>query len=290
MKKVLVFLFGLVLGAMVLVTTADFAGNFLAKRAARKVAGEQLARARKAPVRLVSERDLKGLPPVVRRYMANSGVVGKPAVRSARIIQKGSMSLGPGKSWVPFQAEQYFTADIPSFIWFGVIKVSPFMTVSAQDSYLGGEGRMYVRLMSLLKIDDAKGRDMDMAALMRFLSELMWFPSGLLGKNVRWQAVGADSARVSITDNGITVSGLCRFNKRGDLVEFIAPRLCSITGRMEEWHAGPGDGKGGAGKYMKVDGVEIPSEGFASFRLKGGEYPYIRLELARVEYDPAGTF
>ena len=290
MKKAAVFFLGLVLGVLVLAAGLNSGGTFWGVRETRGIVREQLVRASKSPSLVLTAADLKGLPAVARKYLVNSGVLGKPLPRSVRLCMKGSMSLGPGKAWVPFDAEQYFSVDQPSLVWFGVVKVAPLLSISARDSYIAGEGRMYVRLMSLLKLDDARGKDMDLAALTRYLSEMMWFPAAFAGRNIKWKGVDGKSAWVSITDNGIWASGLCRFDGSGNINEFSAPRLCSITGKMEEWKAGPGDGAGGAVKYMEVNGVRIPANACASFRLRGGDYPYIKLELTRVEYDPVETY
>jgi hypothetical protein len=73
--------------------------------------------------------------------------------------------------------------------------VAPLISTSAQDMYLNGKGNMHVKLMSAIKIVNAKGKEMDEASLMRYFNEMQWFPSSLVSDNVTWEAIDANSAR-----------------------------------------------------------------------------------------------
>jgi hypothetical protein len=42
------------------------------------------------------------------------------------------------------------------------------------------EGRMLIKAASLVTLDDANGEEMNQGEMMRYLSEIMWFPSAFL--------------------------------------------------------------------------------------------------------------
>ncbi len=132
----------------------------------------------------ISVEDLAGLPEPVQRYMAFSGVVGTPWIRTVRIKQAGRFRQSPDRPWMPVTAVQTFTTDPPGFVWKASFKMFGLPLMSARDSYQAGHGRMFGKLAGLINIFDARGHELDLGALVRYLGEIMWFPSAFLGKNV----------------------------------------------------------------------------------------------------------
>ena len=59
----------------------------------------------------------------------------------------------------------------------------------ARDEYRLGRGRMYAKLTALITVFDVQGEKLDQGAMVRYLSEMIWFPTAFLGENITWQAV-----------------------------------------------------------------------------------------------------
>ena len=55
---------------------------------------------------------------------------------------------------------------------------------------------MLIKAASLVTVADAKGKEIDQGEMVRYLSEMTWFPSTFLEDNVSFEAVDARSARV----------------------------------------------------------------------------------------------
>ena len=127
--------------------------------------------------RKITEEDLGGLPEPVERYLRYTQIIGKEKVRAVRLKQKGYFRTKEDQKWMPLKAEEYFTVDPPGFLWFGKMRMLPFVNVAAIDKFTDGEGSLVVKMMSAFKVAEAMGEEYDQAELVRFLSEMIWFPS-----------------------------------------------------------------------------------------------------------------
>ena len=96
--------------------------------------------------------------------------------------------------------------------------------------YVDGQGSMLVKALSLFSVVDAQGVEIDQGAMMRYLSEMVWFPSAFLLGNVSFEAVDEGSARVTLTDQGRTASGTLTVDPDGRLTGFVAERYRMVGG------------------------------------------------------------
>jgi hypothetical protein len=94
---------------------------------------------------VVTDADLAGLPPVVRRYFEYSGVLGKPRIASFSFTIEGRIRQGPEAKRMPFISRQYNLLSVPSRVFYIRASKTP---ISGIDSYLGGRGRMNIKLMT----------------------------------------------------------------------------------------------------------------------------------------------
>lgn len=61
---------------------------------------------------ILSEDMIIHLPPIVQRWLKNSGCVGKEMIHTVRLKQRGEMKMKPEQDkWYEANAEQYFTVD-----------------------------------------------------------------------------------------------------------------------------------------------------------------------------------
>ena len=103
-----------------------------------------------------SSEQIKDLPDTVQRYFKYSLRENQHYISNARLKHGGKFN--PGKKWFPIQGEEYFTIQDPGFVWFGKL---PFF--SARDMYYDGFGYMKVKLLSAVKLIDARGKELDQA-------------------------------------------------------------------------------------------------------------------------------
>jgi hypothetical protein len=278
MKKALAVIVGIVLGTVILACTAAVAGRLLLDRQVEGEVDAMLAAA-EGGGKVVVESDLTGLPESVARYLEYAGVVGKKRIRTVRLTQTGSLVMSPGQPSMPLRAEQHYSVRPPGFIWYAGVHMKGFLEIRARDSYVDGKGSMLVTVLSLYPLVDASGPELDQGAMLRYLSEMPWFPTAYLEDFVEWEEIDAGSAKITMTRGGTSVEAVCTFNDEGQMVGFSAERYRSM-GKMyykETWST-PISG------YTQLNGMNVPVAGSAVWKLEGGDFEYIKVKIDEIEY------
>jgi hypothetical protein len=107
------------------------------------------------------------------------------------------MRTGPDKPWMPVVAEQYFSVNPPGFVWSVNARMKGVLPIAGRDRYADGHGHMLIKLASLLTVADGVGAEIDQGAMLRYLGEIVWFPSAALSDSVSWEAIDERSARAA---------------------------------------------------------------------------------------------
>ena len=231
---------------------------------------------------LVSKSMLSDLPAPVQRYMSFTDVLGKPWINSVVLNQVGKFRQGLDRPWMPMTAKQIYTISPPSFVWDARFKIVGLPLLRARDEYRFGRGRMHGKLAGLITVFNVQGEKLDQGAMIRYLSEMIWFPIAFLGANITWQAVDSHSTDVQLIDAGKTVSGRMFFDDEGRPTNFTAMRYREIDGdfSLDAWST-PITG------YGERAGLKLPTQGQAVWNLQSGDLMYVDLEIEEVEYNTA---
>ncbi|MCF7890119.1 hypothetical protein K9M78_02765 [Candidatus Bipolaricaulota bacterium] len=228
---------------------------------------------------VITEEDLSGLPEPVQRHLRYAGIIGRKKVKTVRLKQEGRFRQSEDGSWMSFEAEQYYTTDPPGFIWKTDMSFLPLVSVVGRDKYYRGEGNMLIKLPPFIKIADARGDDIDQGTLVRYLNEIMWFPTAYLSDYISWEPIDSTSARATMTDHGKTVSAVLHFDEAGRLVDFVADRY--YTGgdepTLETWTTP-------IKEYGAMEGLRLPIKGEGVWKLDSVDFTYIELEVTELEY------
>jgi len=280
MWKTVIIILGIIV-ILIAVSVTIFSIRF--KRKVKKEVIELFGKSGKETKDTVTENDLKRLPEPVQKYLRYTQVVGKEKAMTVRLRQNGFFRQKVGQKWAPLEAEQYYTTDPPAFIWFGRIMMASFLSVAARDMYFEGKGNMLIKVLSRLTVADAKGKDMDEASLMRFLNEMMWFPSAYLNEYIQWESIDAKSAKAIIHNGGVNASAVLYFNDLGELRNFKGERFCSITGKRESWSTPMSE-------YKEINGLRLPVKGEGVWNLQSGDFSYIRVEITDIVYNNPLTY
>jgi hypothetical protein len=75
------------------------------------------------------------------------------------------------------------------------MKPAPLFSITGRDMYYEGKGNMYIKLMSLVTVADARGAEIDQGVLLRYLNEIMWFPGAALSDYIQWEVIGNNSTK-----------------------------------------------------------------------------------------------
>jgi hypothetical protein len=230
----------------------------------------------------VTDAMLEGLPDPVRRYLRCTGVVGKPILRTVRLKQRGTMRPSAGGTWIPLDAEQFYSVQPPGFVWYGTLHLGPLPLARGRDRYADGKGNMLIRAGGIYPIVDATGEEMDQGAMMRYLSEMIWFPAAFLGHNISFAPIDERSARVTLTDHGRSVGGILHFDEESRVIDFEAQRYRMVDGRNELaiWSTP-------VTEYGEFEGLKLPVRGKAVWHLPDGDFAYIDVAITDLEYNVA---
>ena len=260
MVKIVLIILAIII---VLITSAITIGNIAFKRKVNNEVKEMFKNSLEIKPEIVTEENIKRLPEPVQRYLTHSQVIGKEKIRTVRLKQKGFIRTKPGKKWMPFDAEQYYTTDSPAFIWHASIK--PFYLIRARDKFYEGKGNMLIKLLSLIEIADASGYEMDQGTLVRYLNEIMWFPTAYLNNYIQWEPIDSNSARATISYKGVTASAVIYFNEKGELTNFIAERYRDVDSKFfkETWSTP-------ISEYREINRIKIPIKGEGVWNLSPG--------------------
>jgi len=229
---------------------------------------------------VIGQEDLQDLPRCVQNWLTNSGIIGQEKVSTVRLKQQGILRLKPESGWLPFEAVQYFRVDQPSFIWKADIKFAPFFNIAGRDLYLDGQGHMLIKLLSLITVSDVKGPEIDQGTLMRYLAELQWFPSAALAEYLTWEEIDTNSAKVTMNYRGVTASAVYKFTETGDVAEFTGQRYMEQNGdfSLETW-------SGTGTEHKEFNGTRIANKGEVTWRLRQGDFTWLKWEITEIEYN-----
>ncbi|MEO7425157.1 MAG: DUF6544 family protein [Fibrobacteria bacterium] len=224
---------------------------------------------------------LAALPEPVRRYFSACGFADRPAMRNARFTwDEVKMRRGRGKGWMRIKMDQFNDAAGPArFVYLHAL-LGGLLPFNGRDKYQDGHGSMIIRALGLIKIADAASAHMDQSGLATFLAEALMLPSAALRPYLRWESIDGLSARAIITDAGLSVRGIFRFNGAGEFTAFDTD---------DRWQDGHDDApipwRIKASGYRDMGGFRLATEYKAVWIEKAGDFEYLRGRLGKVEYN-----
>ena len=180
---------------------------------------------------LITAAQVLALPEPMQRYLNYAQVVGKESIRTVRLKQQGFIRQQPGQKWFPMVAEQYFTTTPPAFLWHATMRPFPLVWVSGTDRFSDGHGSMRIKPFSLITVANARGPEMDQGSALRYLAEIIWFPTAWLSDNIQWQAIDAHSVKAMFHQKGVMVSAVLHVNEQGQPTHFTTDRFMEEHGR-----------------------------------------------------------
>lgn len=173
----------------------------------------------------VTENDTQDLPKIIVRWLRNSGVLGKVRASSVQLNQIGVMRIKPDSKWMPFEAIQYFNIENPSFVWSTTVQVMPLLKMKGRDKLTDSKGEMLIKLAGIFPVvNERHNEKINSGTMIRYLSEICWFPSAALDNCLVWETIDDTSAKAIFTYNNRSVSGVFRFTKFGEFISFEAER------------------------------------------------------------------
>jgi hypothetical protein len=235
---------------------------------------------------LVTEDDLKHVPPPVQRYLRVTGSVGQPRVSNFRARWRGRIRESAQGEWMAFEAEQVNSIyPLPARLFFmqAIMKGLP---VDVYHRFVGPAATFGARILSAFQIISAAGPDMNRSETVTILNDLcLLAPSALLDPSMHWESSTEDSAQLRFERGSESVHVELRFNAAGELTDFISDdrSKASADGKSFErlrWSTP-------VSAYQKLAGRHIFDHGESLWHAKEGKFAYGEFKLIGIEYNVA---
>lgn len=260
--------------ANVLVLLALIPGIAIAGFHAASATVAEGLRAHAAPGAMVTTADLAPLPAPVQRWLQRAGVVGRRRPTSVDVQQRGQLRTAPDAKFFDAVARQTFRLEEPAFVWAVDAVMGKIVPIVGRDSMVDGRGHMLIRAAGLVTVADATGDKIDQGTLVRFLTEMVWFPAGVLAPYITWRAVDDRHADATMVWRGAAATARFTIDSEGRVTRLEAKRWLGEQS-LEAWEIP-------ISEWRRFGGVEVPSRGTVAWRLAAGEFEYYRWEILDV--------
>jgi hypothetical protein len=276
--------FGTVLNVLLLLPALAAAGHARLTQRIDAEVSELSAEAQRPAGSPVRAEDLAALPEPVRRWLDAAGVVGKPPACTVRLTQQGQLRTQPDGPWMAATASQFFTVEPPAFIWQVDTGLYGVLPISGRDRLRHGRGEMEIKAASLVNLVHARGDAIDQGSLLRFLGELVWFPSAALSPYLEWEPIDDGRARATFRQGAASVSATFEFNESGQFVRLSAHRYLGgeADASLMPWTVT-------AHAWARWQGIEVPSRGEVTWELPAGPFTYYRWQIDALAFDAEVT-
>ncbi|WP_437586214.1 DUF6544 family protein [Sorangium sp. So ce1000] len=277
--------FGTLVNVLLLLPIVSAAAHARFSREVDSEVRALLARPSEPHASSVEPSEIERLPAPVRTWLEASGVVGRERAQMVRLKQRGELRASPDSAWMPTEAEQYFAVDEPAFVWKVTTKMMGILPIEGRDKYVAGKGQMLIKAASLVDIVDAADEKIDQGAMLRFLGEIVWFPSAALSPYIAWEPIDATTAKATMRHAGKVASAVFTFDPQGRVVGLQAERYLGggADAKLTPWSVS-------CSAWRTFRGIRIPSQGEVLWKLEGGSFSYYRWEILDVEHNPAGPY
>jgi len=231
---------------------------------------------------ILTEADIKHLPPAVQKYLRFTGAVGKPKVSNCRARFTGLFKTRQEVDWIKIKSQQYDFFDDPARV-FSIDSSMYGLPFDGLHMYVDGTATMQIRAASLIRVVNAKGREMDQSETVTLLNDMcLLAPATLMNANIRWEAVDPLNVKVVFTNKAVTVTALLTFNEKGALVNFSSDdRYYSLDGTGYKKYRWTTPVK----EYREVNGRKVVSFAEAVWHTPQGQFTYAKFDLADIQYN-----
>ena len=253
-------------------------------RAYEKAVKAALARTPEPAHELLTREDTAHLPGSVQRYLAFAGAIGKEKVENVRISARGKMKLNRKANWADIRVEQrnFYGDELIRIFYINLTFLGLHMY--GLHLYNRGEARMTGKLLGLLRILDAGGREPRISDTVTIFNDMCLFsPSALIDPRIRWEEIDDHTVKAVFHTEHCEVSAQLYFGEDGRLVDFVTDDRYydnqDGTFRRVRWSTP-------VTNYREMHGFRLFAGGDAVWHFPDGKYRYITFtDIADITYN-----
>ena len=89
--------------------------------------------------------------------------------------------------------------------------------------YKDATATMLIKVAGLVTVGDAKGEIMDKAETVTVFNDMcLMAPATFIDKRIKWEKIDQLIVKGTLNNNGVKISAVLYFNKKGELVNFVS--------------------------------------------------------------------
>lgn len=226
--------------------------------------------------------DFKDLPDPMKRYMEQSGFIGKPRMSYMKaVFSKVDFILDKTKPPIQIDYMQYNFVQKPKRLAF--IGASMYgIPFQGLDAFVDGTGSMKGVLAKSITLFNQKGPEMDQACLVTFLAEAVLLPSALLQDYIRWESIDGNRVKAEIFYGDLSAGGIFTFDDSGELMSFTTEDRFQVESNGASVQV-PWTVK--FGEYQILNGIKQPTRLQAIWHEEEKDLIYFDSAWIDVSYD-----
>ena len=235
------------------------------------------------PLPVLTSEMIQHLPKPVQRYMAYSGCLGKPVVKSFKAVFKGEIRESEQSPWMSFTCEQYNFMDQPARLFFMNARMKG-LPMAGFHAYVEGKATMDIKLLSLVRVQYQSGPEMDLSETTTFLNDLcLLAPGTLIDRRITWTEIDQNRVKASFKNEDVRVEAILVFSEEGALINFI-------SGDRYYYHSRDGMQRATwstpVQNYQAFGEYRLSSRGEACWESGDTRFAYGIFKLQQIRYNP----
>jgi hypothetical protein len=234
------------------------------------------------PNSMLTEADMEFLPESVKKYIRQSGAIGKPKVKSFKAQFNGQFKMKKDADWMPFRSEQYNFLNTASRQFFMTLTMN-YLPVAGFHSFINGNAFMDIRLLSLFRVEYQSGKDMGIGETVTFFNDMcVMAPATLIDPRITWFDAEGKSVKATFENNNIAISAKLTFNDDGELINFVSNDRYAVsenhTTEKIPWSTPMKD-------YKEINGFNLPGYAEVIYNYPAGDFCYGIFRLTAIQYN-----
>ena len=184
---------------------------------------------REASEAVYAKEDFESLPPLIQTYLEECGYIGSPRRSILQMEYKKvefALDQNRPKLKIDYTQVDFAKATVRlAFIdskMFGI----PFQ---GYDYFVNGKGGMKGVLAKSFQLFDQTGEQMDKAALVTYLAEIIFLPEALLQNFVSFNQLDSHRVEARIEYKGLKACGIYHFNDAHEMIYFSTDERGQIS-------------------------------------------------------------
>ena len=233
---------------------------------------QQIQAVTESEQKFIRESEISSLPGPVQRYLHYTDFAGASQSDVTEVMwAESKIRFAPDKKWMPLTTRQYIFPSAAARLAWMHTRMAGVFPFEGRDRYHNGSGHMYGKLAKIFTVFNNHSQEVALGGAVILLAESLLEPTIALQKYITWEPVDENTAKATLRNKSLEVSGRFYFNDIGEYIRFES------DDRPFETSKGKYETRPFSivmGEYHEAGGYKIPGKVYAAWNLKEGDFTY----------------